>query len=43
MIERKNKHFAPYTRYIINYDLVDRGGGDYYISVASTLEEKDRN
>ena len=41
MIERKNKHFAHYTRQIINYDLIDRGGGDYYVSVASTLDEGD--
>jgi len=40
MIERKNKHFAHYTRHIVNYDLIDRGRGDYYISVASTLDEE---
>jgi len=36
MIERKKRYFADYNRYILDYELTDRGH-DYYVSVVSTL------
>lgn len=37
MIERKNRYFAEYTRYILDYELTGEGD-DYHISVISTAD-----
>ncbi len=38
LIARKQKHFSNYTRKIISFELTDLEGGDYYLTVASTLK-----
>jgi hypothetical protein len=38
LIVRKKMHFSKYTRKIISFELVDLEGGDYYLTVASTLD-----
>ena len=38
LIARKKLLFSKYTRKIISFELVDLEGGDYYLTVASTLD-----
>ena len=40
MMERKNKYFAQYTRYILDYELTGRGGS-YQIYVISSMSPND--
>jgi hypothetical protein len=42
MMARKEKHFARYTRLIVDYELVDRGN-DYHLSVMSFVPGADRD
>jgi hypothetical protein len=39
MIRRKETYFAGYNRIILDYELTDQGGGDYHISVMSTMPD----
>jgi hypothetical protein len=41
MIRRKETYFANHNRIILDYELTDQGGGDYHLSVMSTVPAKD--
>lgn len=42
LIARKEKHFVPYERTIVDFELVDRGD-DYHLSVMSLAPEPEQN